>query len=540
MNKTYLSHLVAPLGFCLALGCSDDATPSNANPSNSDGGSDAAAGTIQTGTDISLAAGKIEGAVAGGTRHFFGIPYAEPPVGSLRFRAPVKKAAWNDVLPATELPKRCAQPTSLNTGEGTDNEDCLYLNVWTPEPAPSKPLPVLVWIHGGGNQNGATSDLVPGNPTLLFYNGQSFAEHRGVVMVSLNYRLGVFGYLSHSKLREEGSPSGNQGLLDQRNVTIFGESAGARNVCFHVVSPGSKGLFHRAISESGDCTGTTRIQTRAESEGTAFAEAVGCTTAADALSCLRDKPAAELIIQDQFDGATAGAVGGSAYNGGTPRWDFRPVVDGDVVPRLPRDLFRDGEIAKVPYIMGTNTEEGGLAHLTAPKAETEADYLAALDRRFGTFAARVAATYPASSFPNPNDALIRVSTDERYACAVQDFAERATAAGLPVYAYNFNVGYAIPQLQALGPAHGAELTYVFASLADDPTAAGSEAVSDLLQKYWARFATSGDPNGDGAPEWSKFAADRQNRLDIDADPQPVENFRAEQCALWREYYDTLF
>jgi len=326
---------------------------------------------------------------------------------------------------------------------------------------------------------------------------------------------------------------------DPSNVTIFGESAGARNVCFHVVSPGSKGLFHRAISESGDCTGTTRIQSRAESEGTAFAEAVGCTAAQDALSCLRDKPAAELMIQEQFDGATPGP-GGSAYNGGTARWDFRPAVDGDFVPRLPRELFRDGEIAQVPYIMGTNTEEGALAHLTAPKAVTEADYLAALDRRFGAFAARVAATYPASDFPSPNDALIRVSTDERYACAVQDFAERATAAGLPVYAYNFDVAYAIPQLAALGPAHGAELTFVFGSLADDPSAAGSQAVSDLMQGYWARFGASGDPNGAGAPEWSTFAADRQNRLVIDSDPHPVENFRAEQCALWREYYDTLF
>jgi para-nitrobenzyl esterase len=542
------------------LGCGTDEPAASPAPVSPDAGSPEDSG-IQRGTTISLTSGKIEGSAEGGARRFLGIPYAEPPVGSLRWKAPVKSAGWSTLRRATEFGGRCAQTASLQTGTGTDNEDCLYLNVWTPDPAPERPLPVMFWIHGGGNQNGSTSDSVPTlSPPRLFYDGQSFAANHGVVLVSVNYRLGVFGYLAHPALSAEGSPSGNQGLLDQRlalewvrdniaafggdpqNVTIFGESAGARNVCFHVVSPGSKGLFHRAISQSGDCTG--KIPTRAEAEVQAvdYVAAIGCSQVADVLDCLRGKPASALMIPEQLVGAAPDPVpGGSGYSGGTPRWEFRPVVDGTVVPKMPRDLFTEGAIAKVSYLMGTNTEEGALSHLTAPAAATEADYLLALERRFGSFGSRVAAAYPASDFPSPNAALIRVSTDFRYACAVQDFAARATRAGLSVYAYNFDLPYAIPGLgTTLGPAHGAELTFVFNSLAPEQWPANNQAISELMQGYWSRLARSGDPNGNGAPEWTAFSSERGNRLNLDLDPNPVEAFRAERCALWIEYYDSLF
>jgi para-nitrobenzyl esterase len=276
----------------------------------------------------------------------------------------------------------------------------------------------------------------------------------------------------------------------------------------------------------------------AESEGDVFAAAVGCSDPGGILECLRSKPAGALINAEEPGDAPPATAGGSAYSGRTPLWDFRPTADGDVVPRLPRELFLDGEIARVPYIMGTNAEEGALAHLTAPPAQTEAEYLAALDRRFGAFAPRVAEIYPVENFETPNDALIRVSTDERYACAVQDFAERATAAGLDVHAYNFDMPYAIPGLDILGPAHAAELTYVFNSLREDqpPDAAP---VSALMQGYWSRFAKDGDPNGDGAPTWPQFDAETKTRLVINASPAPIENFRSTECAMWKEYYATL-
>jgi para-nitrobenzyl esterase len=211
-----------------------------------------------------------------------------------------------------------------------------------------------------------------------------------------------------------------------------------------------------------------------------------------------------------------------------------------VVPKTPRELFAEGQIARVPYLMGTNTEEGALSHLTATKATTEAEYLLALERRFASFSPRIAAAYPASAFTTPNDALVRVSTDSRYACAVQDFAARVSAAGVDVYAYNFDLAYAIRGLEMLGPAHGAELTFVFSSLAPDQWPPGTKEISDQMQGYWSRFAGTGDPNGSGAPEWQKFSPERGNRLNLDLDPNPVENFRAEVCSLWVEYYDSLF
>jgi para-nitrobenzyl esterase len=556
VSRLQVATCTAAIALAAALlGCSGD-EPAAVAPAP-DAGSPSG---IQQGTTISLAAGKIQGSAESGARRFLGIPYAEPPLGTLRWKAPVKSGGWSTLRQATEFGGRCAQTSSLQTGSGTDNEDCLYLNVWTPEPAPEKPLPVMFWIHGGGNQNGSTSDSVPTlSPPRLFYDGQSFAANHGVVLVSVNYRLGVFGYLAHPALTAEGSPSGNQGLLDQRlalewvrdniaafggdpdNVTIFGESAGARNVCFHVVSPGSKGLFHRAISQSGDCTGKIPLRADAEVQAADYAAAVGCGDTVDVLGCLRDKPASALMIPEQLIGAAPDPVpGGAGYSGGSPRWEFRPVVDGTLIPKMPRDLFAEGAIARVPYLMGTNTEEGALSHLTAPPAATEAEYLLALERRFGDFSSRVAAAYPVTEFASPNAALIRVSTDSRYACAVQDFAERAARAGLGVYAYNFDLAYAIPNLgAALGPAHGAELTFVFNSLAPEQWPAGHQAISDLMQGYWSRLARSGDPNGNGAPVWDAFLPERGNRLNLDLDPNPVEAFRAERCALWIDYYDSI-
>lgn len=565
--RLVLVSFLAPL----ALACGDDADAEgspNADAALADGGADAGTdagdasrtpAAIQQGTRITLADGQLEGEVVGDARRFLGIPYAEPPLGELRFAAPVKVAPWSQVRDATEFGGRCAQPTSVNTGAGTDNEDCLYLNVWTPNPAPSEPLPVLFWIHGGGNQNGATSDLVPVIGERPFYDGQSFAENHDVVVVSVNYRLGPLGYMAHPALRAEGSPSGNQGLLDQRlamqwvrdnvaafggdpnEVTIFGESAGARNVCYHVVSPGSRGLFRRAISQSGDCLGRAATQAEAEAQNAAFVQAVGCDDAEDELACLRELPAGALIIDEELEGGAPSPVpGGSAYGGGRSRWDFRPVVDGEVVPDQPRAMLEAGDVEAIPYIMGTNSEEGALSHLTAPPVTTEAEYLQALERRFGAFADEVAALYPASAFESPNAALIRVSTDFRYACAVQEFAERASAAGLTVYAYNFDMPYAIPGLDVLGAAHAAELSYVFASLPGDLLTPEQQAVSELMQRYWSRFAHASDPNAADAPEWTEFDAETGDRLNIDAEPEMVDAFRAERCAVWQAYYATAF
>ena len=220
-------------------------------------------------TKVSLADGKLEGDIEGGSVRFLKIPYAKPPTGELRWKAPQKNDPWSGVRHEPEFASPCPQPPSQQS-PASSNEDCLYVNVWRPNKAVTK-APVMVWIHGGGFTTGSAADKVPLTTDFLWYPGQFFAE-RGVVLVSLNYRLGVLGFFAHPELSAEGSPAGNQGLLDQRqalrwvqdnikafggdpdNVTIFGESAGAGSVCMHTVSPGSRGLFHRAVSESGGCT----------------------------------------------------------------------------------------------------------------------------------------------------------------------------------------------------------------------------------------------------------------------------------------------
>lgn len=527
----------------LPAGCSSDGSPEDSDPQR-----------------VRIAGGELEGAISGTTRHFFGIPFAEPPVGELRWKAPVPKAPWTGVLRATELSAKCAQGTSLTSGPPSNEEDCLYLNVWTPYPVPRERLPVLFWIHGGGNENGSTRDETPIVGGLL-YDGETIVQAHEVVVVSTNYRLGALGFFSHPDLRAEGSPSGNQGLLDLRlalewvrdnieafggdpnNVTIFGESAGARNVCYQLVSPESRGLFHRAISESGDCTGRIATQAEAEAQGGAYVQAMGCGSSDDVLSCLRSLSAEELIIDVAVEDAPPEELpGGRGYQGSTPLWDFGPTVDGAVVPMMPRESFAASEVADVPYIVGTNTEEGALRHLLAIPVQTEQEFREALERAFGADdAAELAALYPTSEFPTPNDALIRVTTDWRYACAVQDFAERIAGAGLSVYAYNFDYPWAAPALRdLLGKSHGAELNYVFGSFIEGMVDAESRALSELVQRYWTRFANSGDPNGDTDPSWPVFDPTLGNRLNLNAEPSVVEGFRQERCDWWQGYYDSLF
>ena len=296
-------------------------------------------------TLVNITSGPIQGSIIGTSRQFLGIPYARPPVGDLRWMAPQKPDPWTAVRSAVDFGKRCAQlanPTLQNAA--SNDEDCLYLNVWTPSPAVAK-APVRVWIHGGGNINGSTSEPVPFLNSGLFYTGEFLAESHGVVVVSMNYRLGVFGFFEHPDLVAEGS-SGNQGLLDQQlamrwvhdniakfggdpgNVTIFGESAGSLDVCFHVAAPTSGGLFQRAISESGGCTTKQQTKAAAQTAGATFATDVGCA-GAGALACLRGKATADLM------GTQDVALGKG----------FGPDVDGQFLPDQPRTLYDAGRIS---------------------------------------------------------------------------------------------------------------------------------------------------------------------------------------------------
>lgn len=514
---------------------------------------------IQAGTLITTDSGPVQGDTDGATRRFLGIPFAAPPVGELRWRPPQPVEPWRDVLDATEFGSKCAQPESI-LNPAVLEEDCLFLNVWTPTPAPSEPLPVMLWFHGGANETGSASDETPLGIGGYMYDGRALSE-QGVVVVTTNYRLGPLGFLAHSALSEadERGVSGNQGLLDQRaamqwvqrnikafggdpdNVTIFGESAGSYDVCFHMAASGSEGLFHRAISQSGGCTTFVRSRATAEADADAFAESLGCDAADDVLACLRGASVEDLLVPAPVDGAQPGLPGGDLYQGGAARWRFDVIVDGDLLRKQPRASFDAGETMHVPYLVGSNTDEGTVFHLSTVPVTTEAEYLAALDRRYGEDAASVAAAYPVDAFDSPQAALMRVSGDGPLVCPTTDTARRAAAAGLDVFLYNFDQAIPIPGLESLmlGAAHGAELAYVFDTV-PDMLPDEDRALVPVMQGYWVRHAASGDPNGQGATAWPKLGGDSVQRLNLTLEQTVLTDFRGEECAMWETLYQAEF
>jgi len=491
---------------------------------------------------VAIADGELEGQAIGATAKFLGIPYAKPPVGPLRWQAPKKNDKWTGVRPATQYGKRCAQLASTTLmNAASQDEDCLYLNVWAPSEKPATALPVMVWIHGGGNVNGSASEPVPYSTGTDFYDGTPL-QRKGVVVVTLNYRLGVLGFLAADGLAAEGEPQGNQGLLDQvaalewvrdnigafggdpKNVTIFGESAGSFDVCAHVASAKSRPLFQKAISQSGGCTTKQTTKEQAATRARDYATRLGCTgDAAATLACLRTKPVPELL---------------AAFTGTYSPNTFNPIVDGVFWTDQPRTLFDAGNIAKVPYLIGSNTDEGTL--FTPPGVTTQEQYIAALERTFPGRGAAVAAVYPASNFatakPNPyHAALARAIGDSRLVCTTTDSAVRHAKAGNPVYLYNYDIATPVGDL---GATHGAELTLVFGtSKMFSPPFKDS---SERIQRYWTNFAKTGNPNGAPDLAWPAFAESTDQRLNIAFTPTVVSNFRAQECAFWRAGYDATF
>ncbi len=493
--------------------------------------------------------GDVHGGVVGTSRQFLGIPYAKPPVGALRWKPPVAPDPWTQPLETTQFGKRCAQLASaaLQTAASND-EDCLYLNVWAPVPVPTTALPVMVWIHGGFNISGSASDAVPFVNRGELYSGEFLAENHGVIVVSFDYRVGLFGFFDHSDLVAEGG-TGNQGLLDQQfamhwvhdniakfggdpaNVTIFGQSAGATDVCMHVAAPSSRGLFQHAILESQGCTIHQKAGTDGKAAATAFATSVGCPpdVAGGVLACLRAKSATDLMASPSVAAGTG----------------FGLDVDGVFMPDQPRALFNAGAIAQVPYLIGSNTDEGTL-FLGATKLTTEAEYKAALAARFGAFGQptvnAIAALYPVTNFadgmPNPAQAAFaRVVGDSLIACPTFDTAARIAHGGNAVYLYNFDIPFVVPGL-FLGATHGAELLSVFGT--SPAFTADTKAASDLMQRYWTQFARSGNPNEGTDLAWPAFTDAQNVRVNFALQPTIVTGFRAAECTFWRTLFDAAF
>jgi para-nitrobenzyl esterase len=548
---------------------------------------------------VTISAGQLAGRADGNVYAYLGIPYAQPPTGVLRWKEPQPPMAWSSVRDATNFGKRCAQNanSTLQTAASAD-EDCLYLNVWTPNPSASK-LPVMVWIHGGGNVGGSPSDPVPFADGGYFYSGATLAGN-GVVVVSLNYRLGVFGFFAHPGLVDEGSKAGNQGLWDQRfalhwvqsnidkfggdpgNVTIFGESAGSLDVCLHVASPQTPPLFQRAISESGGCT--THQPTLADGQHLIldFAARVGCAEGADGAEADAsaesgdgagvDAGAAPDASMTDGNAGSGGSEGGAATaalsclrnvsvqtllgmagkdDAGGTLGPFEPVVDSDFLADQPRTLYKGGKIAKTPYLLGSNTDEGTLFVLSATPVTDQTGLAAALTQQFGDAGAAVAQQYPVSNFdggvPNPfQAALTRAIGDSILVCSTYDSALLASASA-PTYMYNFDIPVVIPGLVGtspgqlyLGASHGSELSFVFGTSPQFAMDMGQATVSKLMERYWTRFAGTGNPNGGSDLMWPQFSAMNDQRMQFDLQPSIVTGFRSAECNFWIGQYDAIF
>jgi para-nitrobenzyl esterase len=473
--------------------------------------------------EVKTSGGVVKGAATadGHIRIFKGIPFAAPPVGELRWQAPRPAAPWQGTREATEFGARCLQGRIFDDISFPNlSEDCLTLNIWTPAASDRERLPVMVWIHGGGFQAGAGSE-----PR---HDGAAFAR-KGVVLVHFNYRLGVFGFFSHPGLtRESGrNASGNYGLLDQiaalqwvkeniaafggdpGNVTIFGESAGSFAVSALMASPLATGLFHKAIGESGAYfpvgAGGLPLDPLevTEARGVTFAAALG----ADSLASLRQKPGDE-VLQAALK---------------TQPW-FAPNLDGYVLPRSVSSVFTDGAQARVPLLAGWNADEVRASVVLAKQKPTAETFTRDARKRFGPLADDVLKTYPASSDAEALESAAALASDLFIGYSTWKWIEvHAKTGGAPVYRYSFDrkipiapgrtMNGAPVTSQDVGARHAGEIEYVFGALDSIPKVAweGSDRrLSDAITTYWANFAKTGDPNGDGLPKWPRY--DRGGRL----------------------------
>lgn len=515
--------LLVPL--LVVAACGDDASPTPDAPVTATCTPTAGAAAER----VTTSSGVVRGAREGETWTYKNIPFAAPPVGDLRLAAPVPAACATEEIDATAYGPSCPQ---LADGAYSGEEDCLQLNVWAPAAAGAA-RPVMLWIHGGGNSAGSA--------TKTIYDGQRLAEAGDVIVVSANYRLAQLGFLRVPGLD---AAAGNYGTLDQvaaltwirdniaafggdpGNVTIFGESAGARNVCTLLATQPAAGLFHRAIMESGACK-FLPTRTAAESTGAMVASAVGCGSATDVPACLRALPAETLIRALPGDPS---ALGSSPY---------QSVIDGTVLVEQPSAAMAAGRHHAVPFIVGANANETGKV---APAVASEAAYQSLVRVQFGTtLGDQVLAQYPASRFSTPRAAYVRVTTDARFVCPSREIARAADAGQTqPVYRFFFQYAGTSP----LGAVHGLEIPFVFGTFSEIETPSGATyqptatdlAVSAAMQQAWTTFARTGTPQSTPAwPAWTPADA----TLVIDAPATTTDGIRTADCDFWRPLYDGL-
>jgi len=541
-GRTTILSLVTMSLLCVA--CAGDAeTPggsasgagaSSAGGAGGTGGGSACSTTVtpKPGTVVTDR-GPVTGVEAGATWSFRNVPYAAPPVGDLRWKAPREHACWQDDLDASKFGNACPQ-IDAKTMSVVGDEDCLALNVWAPKDADKSA--VLFFVHGGGNTQGSAVQATADGS--VFYDGQALAEATGNVVVTINYRLGALGFVAHPELTaesDEGS-SGNYGNQDQiaalrwvhdniasfggdpEHVLLFGESAGALDTCILLTSPLAKGLFSAALMESGGCVAKTKAD--AEAFGAKLVQAAGCP--AGDFACMRDLPASAVVkaIVELPD------VAGKQS-------DYQPSIDGYVVTGDPLEVIAAGGHNHVPFVIGSNSEETG--QVIAPM--TEAEYEAKVHGTFGVaLGDQVLAKYPAAAYPTPRDAYVAVSSDAKFICTARKVARAVSKTQTePVYRYFFTQPLEnAPKLAPLGAFHGLELVFVFGHLTTGgyPPSAGDKALSTAIMGYWGRIAATGKPDGDGSVAWPTYDAATDPYLQLAIDIAADEGVRTEQCDFW--------
>jgi para-nitrobenzyl esterase len=481
--------------------------------------------------EVEVTGGRVSGVVTDGIGAFKGIPFAAPPVGELRWKAPQPVSRWTGVKAATTFGASCVQDVSFLRLFGAPeetSEDCLYLNVWTPAQRANARLPVMVWIYGGAFAGGMTS--------IPAYDGARLAE-MGVVLVSIAYRLGPFGFLAHPELsKETGRGSGNYGLQDQiaglrwvkdniarfggnpDAVTIFGESAGGMSVSMLAASPAAKGLFHRAISQSGGHFGPARagVIAGATSPPLRVAERIG-------QAFLEKLGAADLRSARQLPSERIHAAAGPAVQGA-----FWPVFDGDVLPGDQYELYQAKRFSDTPILIGSNSDEG----ITFSAGTTTPAALEKLLRTgYGAHADRLLAVYPHATDAEATQSMRDLLRDTTFGWPTWAWALLQSKYGRgKAYVYYFDHRTA---LSRNGAGHAAEIPYVFRTLGTFSGPAGligtpqpaDRAMSELMSSYFVNFAKSGDPNGPGLPAWPAFTESSQQVMHFDAKPgaRPVPN-----------------
>jgi para-nitrobenzyl esterase len=461
---------------------------------------------------------------------YLGIPYAAPPTGELRWQPTEPPQVRSQTLEATEFGPACPQNREILVGTAlTWDEDCLSLNIWRPALVEA-PLPVMVWIHGGAFISGGTNQHIGGK---YLYEGTTLTRE-GVIVVTLNYRLGALGFLAH-----EAFDRANFGLLDQlaalhwiqdniaafggdpNRVTVFGESAGAVSICTLMTTNRAQGLFHRAILQSGYCPDQLPTLSRAHQQGARLERAVGCHNAVDKAYCLRSKSPDEILAA--IDAPIDGIFNDEA---------FRPVLDGVLLSQNPAFVMGTGNAMDIPIIMGANADEGTV--FMRPRSNlTDQGYVDLLEAAFGEMADEVLEAYPADAYEFPWLAASDIIGDLVFVCPTRWAVEAHTRHGREAYHYHFTHVTVTGELFRIGAFHGSDIPFVFDTFGVYSPTIEEVEIGEQMRAFWLNFARGQAPGTVDGLSWPPFTLTDDEGLEFAAPSTVVSGWRADRCQFWR-------